>query len=89
MSPTFHQLCPRYGGTLTPTASTAIRLWETFTFFKLHKPTFKSYHSVRIEYLLCGNLTGWKNMMIIVSLALFYKLILYTFFRIVVTSVFG
>ena len=29
----FHQLCPRYSGTLTPTAPTAIRLWETFTFF--------------------------------------------------------
>ena len=27
-----HQLCPRYSGTLTPTAPTAIRLWETFTF---------------------------------------------------------
>ena len=30
----FHQLCPRYSGTLTPTASTAISLWETFIFFK-------------------------------------------------------
>ena len=28
----FHQLCPRYSGTLTPTAPTAIRLWDTFTF---------------------------------------------------------
>ena len=27
-----HQLCPRYSGTLTSTAPTAIRLWETFTF---------------------------------------------------------
>ena len=26
------QLCPRYSGTLTPTAPTAIRIWETFTF---------------------------------------------------------
>ena len=25
-------LCPRYSGTLTPTAPTAIRLWKTFTF---------------------------------------------------------
>ena len=32
MSSAFHQLCPRYSGTLTPTAPTAIRLWETFTF---------------------------------------------------------
>ena len=31
----FHQLCPRYSGTLTPTAPTAIRLWDTFTFLPL------------------------------------------------------
>ena len=31
-APPFHQLCPRYSGTLTPTAPTAIRLWDTFTF---------------------------------------------------------
>ena len=29
----FHRLCSRYGGTLTPTAPTVTRLWETFTFF--------------------------------------------------------
>ena len=28
----FHQMYPRYSGTLIPTAPTAIRLWETFTF---------------------------------------------------------
>ena len=27
-----NQLCPRYNWTLTPTALTANRLWETFTF---------------------------------------------------------
>ena len=32
MKEAFHQLCPRYSGTLTPTAPVAIRLWETFTF---------------------------------------------------------
>ena len=32
MGSAFHQLCPRYSGTLTPTAPTAIRLCETFTF---------------------------------------------------------
>ena len=32
MGSAFHQLCPRYSGTLIPTAPTAIRLWETFTF---------------------------------------------------------
>ena len=29
MGSIFHQLCPRYSGTLTPTAPTAIRLWDT------------------------------------------------------------
>ena len=33
MGSAFCQLCTRYSGTLTPTAPTAIRLWETFTFF--------------------------------------------------------
>ena len=33
MGSAFHQLCPRYSGTLTPTAPTAIRLWDTFTYF--------------------------------------------------------
>ena len=32
MRSAFHQLWPRYSGTLTPTAPTAIRLWETFTY---------------------------------------------------------
>ena len=34
MGSAFHQLCPRYSGFLTPTAPIAIRLWETFTFYK-------------------------------------------------------
>ena len=33
MGTALHQLCPRYSGTLTPTAPTTISLWETFTFF--------------------------------------------------------
>ena len=28
----FHQQCPRFSGSLTLTAPTAVRLWETFTF---------------------------------------------------------
>ena len=32
MGSAFHQLCPKYSGTLTPTAPSANRLWETFTF---------------------------------------------------------
>ena len=36
MGSAFHQLCPRYSGTLTPTAPTAIKLWDTFTFTFIH-----------------------------------------------------
>ena len=32
MGSAFHQLYPRYSGTLTPITPTAIRRWETFTF---------------------------------------------------------
>ena len=32
MGSAFHQLCARYNGTQIPTAPTATRLWETFTF---------------------------------------------------------
>ena len=32
MGSAFHKLYLGYSGTLTPTAPTAIRLWETFTF---------------------------------------------------------
>ena len=42
MGSAFHQLCPRYSGTLTPTAPTAIRLWETFTFTLLNVQKGKS-----------------------------------------------
>ena len=41
MGSAFHQLCPRYNGTLTPMAPTANRLWETFTF------TFYTQHALR------------------------------------------
>ena len=34
MGSAFNQLCPRYFGTLFPTAPMAIRLWEIFTFFE-------------------------------------------------------
>ena len=33
MGSAFHQLCPIYSGTLTHSAPTAIRLWESFTLF--------------------------------------------------------
>ena len=35
-APPFISCAPRYSGTLTPTAPTAIRLWDTFTFFFYH-----------------------------------------------------
>ena len=35
MGSAFHQLCPRYNGTLTLIAPMAIRLWETFTFLRV------------------------------------------------------
>ena len=37
MSSAFNKLCPSYRGNLTPTAPTAIRLWEAFTvtFYRL------------------------------------------------------
>ena len=40
MGSPFHQLCPRYSGTLTPTAPTAIRLWDTFIF---------TFYSVKVK----------------------------------------
>ena len=40
MGSAFHQLCPRYSGTLTPTAPTAIRLWDTFTFYSFISMTY-------------------------------------------------
>ena len=46
MGSAFHPLCPRYSGTLTPTAPTAIWLWETFTFFfheKMLKAVFAEF----------------------------------------------
>ena len=47
MDSAFHQLCPRYSGTLTPTAPMAIRLWETFTF--------------HTDLLLCSGVAGFAN----------------------------
>ena len=37
MGSAFHQLCPRYSGTLNPTAPTAISLKKTFTFLPLKR----------------------------------------------------
>ena len=40
----FHQLCPRYSGTLTPTASTAVMLWETVTLSILTRTNLQHNH---------------------------------------------
>ena len=52
MGSAFHQLCPSYSGTLTPTAPTADRLWETFTFlpFKIF-----FYQKMNLKIFLFGN----------------------------------
>ena len=52
MGSAFHQLCPRYSGTLTPTAPTAIRLWETFTFYTFVS-TFYIVFSNNLLYEYC------------------------------------
>ena len=50
MGSAFHQLCPRYSGTLTPTAPTAIRLWDTFTFTFLVLPPKNDNYVSTVEF---------------------------------------
>ena len=54
MGSAFHQLCPRYSGTLTPIAPTATRLWETFTFtfFTSHVDDFNIRNKTLTAILL-------------------------------------
>ena len=49
MGSAFHQLCPRYSGTLTPTAPTTIRLWETFTFYLARNIQLRVYAVEEID----------------------------------------
>ena len=52
MGSAFHQLCPRYSGTLTATYPMAIRLWETFTIFVTYlNVEVHSLHDVRCRLL--------------------------------------
>ena len=53
MGSAFHQLCPRYSGTLTPTAPTAIRLWDAFTFYLL-KQLFSYCHLLCLKCFKFG-----------------------------------
>ena len=57
MASAFHQLCPRYSGTLIPTAPTAIRLWETLTFLGGKKCLKK----VRASSVICISSNVVKN----------------------------
>ena len=56
MGSAFHQLCPRYSGTLTPTAPTAIRLWETFIFTFTSTTTQLSLRLVCLHILILSTL---------------------------------
>ena len=58
MGSAFHQLCPRYSGTLTPTAPTAIRLWDTFTFFFGLRRAAVSYFGKYVHQVLVNCLGG-------------------------------
>ena len=51
MGPAFHLLCPRNSGILTPTAPTAIRLCEIFTFHLFGQRVYDSY---RISVNICN-----------------------------------
>ena len=62
MGSAFHQLCPRYSGTLTPTAPMAIRLWETFTFFLLNVRRYCSCKSKSREQDLMLSITELETM---------------------------
>ena len=58
MGSAFHQLCPRYSGTLTPTAP--IRQWETFTFYRVRTEIGKQnsmtfYIFSRIHFFVDSN----------------------------------
>ena len=68
MGSAFHQLCPRYSGTLTPTAPTAIKLWDTFTFYMLGgKVIYKYLFLFNIYYgpskIEIISIYGKKNLM--------------------------
>ena len=59
MGSAFHQLCPRYSGTLTPTAPTAIRLWDTFTFFYGPNPTENIVNSSFYNFNVLSVIGNW------------------------------
>ena len=60
MDSAFHQLCPRYSGALTHTAPTAIRLWETFTFYLDN--TFSSSWVLRMRLSRSIGLKNWMGL---------------------------
>ena len=70
MGSAFRQMCPRYSGTLTPTAPTAIKLWETFTFTFYHgiasRKICSSFESVKLSDL--SNFTVYAGFLCIKEL---------------------
>ena len=50
MGSAFHQLCPRYSGTLTPTAPTAIRLIGKPLPYKMLLLSLFSYSRKRVDF---------------------------------------
>ena len=69
MGSAFHQLCPRYSG--TPTAPTAIRLWETFTFTFL---TLREVISKSCFTLYIKNIKITLTLREVISKVVFYTL---------------
>ena len=49
MGSAFHQLCPRYSGTQTPSAPMAVTLLETFTYYK-SESFFSVSGPVKVEH---------------------------------------
>ena len=59
MGSPFHQLCPRYSGTLTPTAPMAIRLWDTFTFLPSLNYLLKHWNTQKLIIFHLGQTENW------------------------------
>ena len=71
MGSAFHQLCPRYSGTLTSTAPTAIRLWDTFTLYiyiNLHYKSVSVSDPVYSKVLLLRNYISLTPNIYLISL---------------------
>ena len=61
MGSAFHQLCPRYSGTLTPTAPTAIRLWDTLYPYAPNFGEVEGHIALGLPVRLCTSLPVRKT----------------------------